>query len=89
MVVATKAVASSSATINKAFLISKKDRNEQKKKKKKKKQSLSKNLSMNETNKDDGASTVGVVPWYNIFTQGDTNYNDYMAKEWGFEKVRH
>ena len=85
MVVATKAVASSSATINTVLFISKKDRNEQKKKKKK--QSLSKNSSMNETNKDDGASAVGVVPWYNIFTQGDTNYNDYMAKEWGFEKV--
>lgn len=42
---------------------------------------------MNETNKDDGASAVGVVPWYNIFTNGDNNYNDYMAKEWGFEKV--
>ena len=26
------------------------------------------------------------VPWYNVFTKGDPEYNDYMANEWGFEK---
>jgi hypothetical protein len=27
------------------------------------------------------------TPWYHMFTKGDEEYNQYMATEWGFEKV--
>jgi hypothetical protein len=26
-------------------------------------------------------------PWYTMFTKGDEEYDQYMATEWGFEKV--
>ena len=26
-------------------------------------------------------------PWYQIFTKGDEEYDQYMATEWGFEQV--
>ena len=40
------------------------------------------------TNNADGAnSTSDDFPWYRRFTRGDTDYDEYMATEWGFEKV--
>ena len=27
-------------------------------------------------------------PWYTMFTKGDEEYDAYMGREWGFEKVR-
>jgi hypothetical protein len=35
-----------------------------------------------QNNSDDG-------PWYRMFTKGDEEYDQYMATEWGFEKVGH
>jgi len=29
-----------------------------------------------------------VIPWYHMFTNGDEEYDQYMATEWGFEKVK-
>lgn len=26
--------------------------------------------------------------WYTVFTKGDKEYNEYMANEWGYERVR-
>lgn len=26
------------------------------------------------------------LPWYHVFTKGDQEYNDYMSKEWSYEK---
>ena len=26
--------------------------------------------------------------WYTVFTKGDNQYNEYMANEWGYERVR-
>ena len=28
------------------------------------------------------------LPWYHMFTKGDKEYDQYMATEWGFEKVK-
>ena len=28
------------------------------------------------------------LPWYDMFTKGDKEYDQYMATEWGFEKVK-
>ena len=33
------------------------------------------------------SSKVISPPWYNVFTKGDKEYNDYMANEWGYEQV--
>jgi DNA-3-methyladenine glycosylase I len=43
-----------------------------------KKRSTDKNDARNETEADG--------PWYHLFTKGNTDYEDYMANEWGFEK---
>jgi len=36
--------------------------------------------------KSGASSDDNVSPWYRIFTKGDEEYDEYMSKEWSFEK---
>jgi DNA-3-methyladenine glycosylase I len=48
-------------------------------------QSTSKRRSVDDN--DTSTETEASVPWYHgVFTKGNTDYEDYMANEWGFEE---
>ena len=46
----------------------------------------SESVSANSFSSDQDNSDNNSKPWYTVFSKSDTEYNRYMATEWGFEK---